>query len=290
MADGKIVYDADFGAVNTKADQTRKKVEGIGEAANKTGQAFSMWGRQMGGLVAKMTGILTVINAIGEASSENRERRVAANAATGSAALSRDLSARSLGITSNAATAAVTGPGGSASVEEMDTFLGSMASAAKSGKVPFRRNVVMAALSARSSGVFTDQELIDRLQKRQPMPGAAEVMKRREGMSEASLGELDQRARERRNVNTAQTLEAQRGSVSREAQSVMDRRRAESPLSWEISDIGAKVPGLRTLIEADRQFAAESEVRRNLKAIAESNAKMAVPRLVIPSDPGNAPR
>jgi hypothetical protein len=138
--------------------------------------------------------------------------------------------------------------------------------------------------------VFTDQELIERLQKRQAMPNAAEVMKRRDGMSETSLGELDQRARERRNVNTAQTLESQRGTVSREAQSVMDRRRAESPFSWEVSDIGTKVPILRTLIEADRQFAAESEVRNNLEKIAESNAKMAVPRLVVPVDPGNAPR
>ncbi len=290
MADGKLTYDADFGAINNKADQTRKKVEGIGDAAAKTGNQFGMWGRQISGAVTKMAGIVSAINAVGAAAAENTARLVEANRKSGGETLSRSDAAQSLGMNGNAINAAITGPSGSVAPEEMDSFLSSVVNASKNARVPFKSTSVMAALSARSSGLYNEKELLDMLQKGGRMPMAADVEARRGRAGDETNAELQLRARERTNNLTAQRLNAPRGAVSREAQSVMDRRRAESPVSWGISDIGTHVWGLDTLIQADRQFAAESEVRKNLEKIAETNKQMATPRMVITTDPANAPR
>jgi hypothetical protein len=289
MSDKILTVDADTGPANRKVDETKKKVDGIGDAAGRVGDKFGTWGRQLGSIGMKMAGIMTAINGISSAFEARTALTTGANKTAGASTLARGEAAQSLGISENAATAAITGPAGSASVDEMDSFLASMASSSK-GKMRPRQASVMAALSAKSSGLFTDQELLDRMQRGMPMPNAAEVQKRRGLASPEKRDELDLRARERSNSLRAQAENAPAGAISREAQSVMDRRRAESPWSWTIADAGLNIPIVGDLIKADRQFAAETEVRKNLEKIAETNKQMAMPRLVVPIDPANAPR
>lgn len=231
MTQSKIVLDADHGRVDSAADKTTQKYKQMGTAASDVGKAMGKWQTQLTGNLLKLAGITQAIRAVGSEISAHQSRTAEANKSTGGGALKREQALAALGLGGSTGEA-FRGARGGASLSDRDDFLEQLAGAERSERVPYAQQEKQRALALFTSGVFSGEELIGGLKKRQGMGDMFNEQQRRLGaLSPEAQQELSIRDFERQRELRAEAASAPAGFANRAAMAEGAARKAEQPIA-----------------------------------------------------------